>query len=243
MVDDIAFLSAAEAGRRIAAGTLSPVALVQRMLDRIAALNDRLHVYITVVADAALTAAARAEAEIAAGHHRGPLHGVPFAVKDNYFTAGIRTTAGSRLPGRGAARPSRWSSPRHECCPDLRRALRARPPARCRPGRLRRRADPDDPGRGLHAPARRQGERSRPHIPARHPELPMMTEAEIDQDFASALRRGGITLEAERRPVLRESFVRYLEMVRVLDEPLAYADEPAVAMHLHPTPLAGETAQ
>ncbi len=86
MVDDIAFLSAAEAGRRIAAGTLSPVALVQRMLDRIAALNDRLHVYITVVADAALTAAARAEAEIAAGHHRGPLHGVPFAVKDNYFT-------------------------------------------------------------------------------------------------------------------------------------------------------------
>jgi len=43
--------------------------------------------------------------------------------------------------------------------------------------------------------------------------------------------------------VLRESFVRYLEMVRVLDEPLAYADEPAVAMHLHPTPLAGETAQ
>ena len=97
MSDDIAFLSAAEAGRRIAAGTLSPVALVQRMLDRIAALNERLHIYITVVADAALEAAARAEAEIAAGRHLGPLHGVPFAVKDNYFTAGIRTTAGSRL--------------------------------------------------------------------------------------------------------------------------------------------------
>ncbi len=97
MSGDLAFLSAAEAGRRIAAGTLSPVSLVRCMLDRIAALNDRLHIYITVVAEAALAAAAQAEAEIAAGHHRGPLHGVPFAVKDNYFTAGIRTTGGSRL--------------------------------------------------------------------------------------------------------------------------------------------------
>lgn len=97
MSEDVAFLSAAEAGRRIVAGTLSPVTLVDRMLDRIAALNGRLHTYITVVAEQARDAAAKAEAEIAAGHHRGPLHGVPFAVKDNYFTAGIRTTAGSRL--------------------------------------------------------------------------------------------------------------------------------------------------
>ena len=97
MTDDIAFLSAAEAGRRIAAGSLSPTALVRRILERIEALNGQLHTYITVVADQALDAARRAEAELAAGRSRGPLHGVPFAVKDNYFTAGIRTTGGSRL--------------------------------------------------------------------------------------------------------------------------------------------------
>ncbi len=97
MSDDIAFLSAAEAGRRIAAGTLSSAALVRHMLERIEALNGRLHTYITIVADRALDAARQADAEIAAGRHRGKLHGVPFAVKDNYSTAGIRTTAGSRL--------------------------------------------------------------------------------------------------------------------------------------------------
>jgi aspartyl-tRNA(Asn)/glutamyl-tRNA(Gln) amidotransferase subunit A len=97
MTEDLAFLSAAEAGRRIAAGQLSPVALVQHMLERIGRLNDRLQIYITVAAEAALEAARQAEAEIAAGQWRGPLHGVPFAVKDNYNTAGLRTTAGSRL--------------------------------------------------------------------------------------------------------------------------------------------------
>ena len=54
MSDDIAFLSAAEAGRRIAAGTLSSAALVRHMLERIEALNGRLHTYITIVADRAL---------------------------------------------------------------------------------------------------------------------------------------------------------------------------------------------
>lgn len=66
--------------------------------------------------------------------------------------------------------------------------------------------------------------------------VPGSTEAAIDQDFASALRRGGVTLEPDRVPVMRESFVRYLDFVRVLDETLAYTDEPAVAMHLRPTP-------
>ena len=65
MSDDLAFLSAAEAGRRIAAGTLSPVSLVRCMLDRIAALNDRLHIYITVVAEAALEAASPADVPLA----------------------------------------------------------------------------------------------------------------------------------------------------------------------------------
>jgi hypothetical protein len=67
--------------------------------------------------------------------------------------------------------------------------------------------------------------------------MPDYTDAEIDADFASALRRCGVTLEPERLPVLRESYVRYLEFVRVLDEPLAYTDEPALSLHLLPTPV------
>ena len=69
--------------------------------------------------------------------------------------------------------------------------------------------------------------------------VPEPTDSDIDQDFASALRRGGVTLEPDRVPVLRESYLRYLEMVRVLDDTLAYTDEPAVAMHLRPTPIGG----
>ncbi|MBK1660041.1 amidase [Paracraurococcus ruber] len=97
MTDDLCFLSAAEAGRRIAARRLSPVAYTQALLDRIAAVDGRLCAYITLLGEEALAAAKRAEAEIAAGYWRGPLHGVPFAVKDNYHVAGLRTTGGSRL--------------------------------------------------------------------------------------------------------------------------------------------------
>jgi aspartyl-tRNA(Asn)/glutamyl-tRNA(Gln) amidotransferase subunit A len=112
MTDDIAFLSAAEAGRRIAARSLSPVALVQAHLDNIARHNPRLHIYLTVLAEEALAAARRAEAEIAAGRWLGPLHGTTFAVKDIYFTQGVRTTAGSRImldhvPERTAAAVAR----------------------------------------------------------------------------------------------------------------------------------------
>lgn len=112
MTEDIAFLPAAEAGRRIAARALSPVELVQAQLARIARHNDDLHLYLTVLEEQALAAARQAEAEIAAGRWRGPLHGVTFAVKDIYFTAGIRTTAGSRIlldhvPDRTAAAVAR----------------------------------------------------------------------------------------------------------------------------------------
>ncbi|MFC7693460.1 amidase family protein [Paeniroseomonas aquatica] len=88
MTDDPCLLSAAEAGRRIAARRLSPVAYVEALLARIAAVEDRVHAYITVLAEPALAAARRAEAEIAAGRWRGPLHGVPFAVKDNTLPPG-----------------------------------------------------------------------------------------------------------------------------------------------------------
>ncbi|MEJ0068923.1 MAG: amidase [Pseudomonadota bacterium] len=90
-------LTIADAGRRIATGQLSPVALVEACLARIAAVDDRLHGFITVTAMAALAAARAAEAEIKAGRYRGPLHGIPYALKDNYDTQGIRTTASSRL--------------------------------------------------------------------------------------------------------------------------------------------------
>jgi len=90
-------LSAAEAGRAIAGGSLSPVALTEAYLDRIAALDGELHSYVLVLRDEALNAAQRAEREIRDGRVRGPLHGVPIGLKDIYKTRGIRTTAGSRV--------------------------------------------------------------------------------------------------------------------------------------------------
>lgn len=91
------FLSVTEASRLIGAGTLSPVTLVEAFLARIAELDGTLRSYITVTAERARAAARVAEAEIAAGRWKGPLHGIPFAVKDNYYVAGIPTTGGSRL--------------------------------------------------------------------------------------------------------------------------------------------------
>ena len=85
-------LTIAEASHAIAAGNLSPVALTEAYLDRIAALDDELHSYVLVLRDAALAAAQ----DLAAGRRRGPLHGIPIGLKDIYKTRDIRTTAGSR---------------------------------------------------------------------------------------------------------------------------------------------------
>ncbi len=90
-------LSLAEASRAIAAGTLSPVALTEGYLARIAALDGELHSYVLVLTDAALDAARTAEAELKSGRSRGALHGIPIGLKDIYKTKGIRTTAGSRV--------------------------------------------------------------------------------------------------------------------------------------------------
>lgn len=89
--------SLAEASAGIAAGTLSPVALTEAALARIAALDPKLNAFITLTADRARRAAAAAEAEIKAGKRRGPLHGIPYALKDIYDVAGVRTTAHSKL--------------------------------------------------------------------------------------------------------------------------------------------------
>ena len=94
---DLTGLGIAEAGRRMKSGTLSPVDLTQAYLDRIRRLDPQVNAYITVTADSALAEARAAAAEIAAGRHRGPLHGVPIALKDNIDTAGVKTTAASRI--------------------------------------------------------------------------------------------------------------------------------------------------
>jgi aspartyl-tRNA(Asn)/glutamyl-tRNA(Gln) amidotransferase subunit A len=76
---------------------LSSVELVQDCLSRIDAANPRLNAFITVTRDLALAQAAAADSELARGHDRGPLHGIPYALKDNFATKGIRTTCGSKL--------------------------------------------------------------------------------------------------------------------------------------------------
>lgn len=87
----------AEASAGIAAGRLSPVALTEAALARIAALEPRLNAFVTLTADRARAAAAEAEREIRAGRRRGPLHGIPYALKDIYDVAGVPTTAQSRV--------------------------------------------------------------------------------------------------------------------------------------------------
>ena len=93
---DLHFLSIAEAARMIERRQLSPVELTHAFLDRIAAIDPQLNAYLLVTAERALDQARVAESEIMAGNYRGPMHGIPFALKDIYCTAGIRTTSHSR---------------------------------------------------------------------------------------------------------------------------------------------------
>ena len=89
------FLSASELSRLMAAKEVSPVEATEAYLERIESLDGKLRAYITVTADAALESAKLAEKEIAQGNYRGPMHGVPVAVKDQIHTKGILTTGGS----------------------------------------------------------------------------------------------------------------------------------------------------
>lgn len=89
--------SAADLVAAIRRRDLSPVEVVRAALDRIAALNPVLNAFVTVTVEAALAEARAAEAAALRGEWAGPLHGVPVAVKDVIATAGVRTTAGSRI--------------------------------------------------------------------------------------------------------------------------------------------------
>jgi amidase len=91
------YLTLRDIGRRIESRDLSPVDLTQRMLDRIASVDRSLKSYATVMRDDALAAARAAEQEIRAGRYRGPLHGVPVAVKDLCYTKGVRTMGGTTV--------------------------------------------------------------------------------------------------------------------------------------------------
>lgn len=90
-------LTAAEAARRIQRGKLSSTELTEYCLDRIAQRDPALHAFVLLTEKDARAAARRADREIKAGRRRGPLHGMPYALKDIYETAGIRTTAHSKL--------------------------------------------------------------------------------------------------------------------------------------------------
>jgi aspartyl-tRNA(Asn)/glutamyl-tRNA(Gln) amidotransferase subunit A len=94
---DLHFLTIAEASAQIKARKLSPVELTEAMLVRVKRLDGMLNSHLLVLEEQAMADAKKAEAEIAAGRWRGPLHGIPVGLKDIYNTAGIRTTGHSAL--------------------------------------------------------------------------------------------------------------------------------------------------
>jgi aspartyl-tRNA(Asn)/glutamyl-tRNA(Gln) amidotransferase subunit A len=90
---------------RLASGQLKAERLTEEALDLISKLQPQLNAFITITAEQALADARAADAEIAAGRHRGPLHGIPISLKDLIDVAGVATTAASRLrEGRVARR-------------------------------------------------------------------------------------------------------------------------------------------
>ncbi len=94
---ELAFASIAELAGLLRSRRVSPVELVELMLARLEHLNPRLQAYLTVTGELARAQARTAEAEIRHGRWRGPLHGIPIALKDNIQTRGIRTTAGAKF--------------------------------------------------------------------------------------------------------------------------------------------------
>lgn len=86
-----------EAGRALRDRKVSSVELTRQATEQIERLNPTLNAFITVTAESALERARQADAELAAGHDRGPLHGIPIAHKDLFLTRAVRTTGGSKI--------------------------------------------------------------------------------------------------------------------------------------------------
>ena len=95
--DDLHYLELMEIAACIKARKISPVEATRAQLDRIAALDGELGSYVQVMADAAMAQAETAHVEIAAGRYRGPLHGVPVALKDLFWTKDVPTAAGTAV--------------------------------------------------------------------------------------------------------------------------------------------------
>ena len=96
-VSETIHLTLEDAAARVRDRRVSPAELTEACLARIEKVDPRLNAFVTVTAEVARAQAREATDEIAAGRYRGPLHGIPVAVKDLFATKGIRTTAGSRI--------------------------------------------------------------------------------------------------------------------------------------------------
>ena len=97
MTSDLSYLTAHEARDLLTSGQVSSVELTKSVLDRIAAVDDRVHSYLTVMDEKALANAEAADKSGIANGSGGPFTGIPVMVKDNLSTRGIRTTAGSKI--------------------------------------------------------------------------------------------------------------------------------------------------
>src|SRR5690242_20141818 len=114
---DVAFLTIAELSRAYRSREVSPVEVTKALLARIAVHDGSLHSFLRLTEEVALCEAKTAERELMAGQARGPLHGVPYALKDIVETAGIATTGHSKLRqdyGRGAGQAAQGGRRDHD---------------------------------------------------------------------------------------------------------------------------------